>query len=152
MYFSQRSPPYNHVQLQSTISSSTGKLHSPLFKQYFLCFFSQGLSLLILLWCPTFTFTWYMQKPVAASSKAATTITVINSHVWLVFERGYDKMKHGIYNLCQNTNMVILIETIFYKHKWVHFLFLLQKHDLSVIWCSVGRSDTSVVVVRAEFF
>ena len=43
-------------------------------------------------------------------------------------------MKHVNYNLYQNTNTVILIETNFYKHKRVHFLILLQKHDCSVTW------------------
>ena len=43
-------------------------------------------------------------------------------------------MRHVNYNLYQNTNTVILIETNVYRHNQEHFLFLLQKPDLSAVW------------------
>ena len=43
-------------------------------------------------------------------------------------------MKHVNNNLYQNTNMVILIETNFYKQIRVHFLFLLHMDDFSAVW------------------
>ena len=47
---------------------------------------------------------------------------------------GYDKMRHVNYNLYQNTNTVIHIETNFYRHNQEHFLFLLQKPDFTAVW------------------
>ena len=43
-------------------------------------------------------------------------------------------MKRVSYNLYQNTNTVILIETNFYKRNQEHFLFLFQKDDFFVAW------------------
>ena len=57
-----------------------------------------------------------MQKPVAANSKTATIKTVLTSHISDGFRKGYDKMKHVIYILYQNTDKGILIETNFYRH------------------------------------
>ena len=76
-----------------------------------------------------------MQKPVTANNKTATINTVFNlTHVSLDFEKGYDKMKHVNFNLYQNTNTAILIETNFYKHNQEHFLFLLRMNDFSAAW------------------
>ena len=55
------------------------------------------------------------------------------THVWLAFEKDYDKMKHVYYNLYQNTNTVIPTETNFYKHIQEHFLFLFQVDDFSAM-------------------
>ena len=44
-------------------------------------------------------------------------------------EKVYDKTEHVNYNLYQNTNTVIPIETYFDKHIQEHFLFLFQMDD-----------------------
>ena len=41
-------------------------------------------------------------------------------------------MKHVNYNLYQNTNTVLFIETNFYKHNKEHLLFWFQKGDFLV--------------------
>ena len=73
-----------------------------------------------------------MQTSVAANSKAATINSFNLTHVWQIFEKVNDKMKDVNYNLYQNTNTVLLIETTFYKQNRVHFLFLLQNRDFCV--------------------
>ena len=45
------------------------------------------------------------------------------THIWLVFEKVYEKMKHVNHNIYQNTNTVTLLETNFYKQNRVQFLF-----------------------------
>ena len=55
--------------------------------------------------------------------------------VELIFpEKGYEKKKHVNFNLYQNTNMLILIETIFCKRNQERFLFLFQMDELSAVW------------------
>ena len=72
------------------------------------------------------------------------------SHTCLTsFEKGYDKMKHVNSKLYQNTNTVILIQTNFYRHNRVHFLFLLQKHDSSAAW--EVRLDAQTRVLLEHF-
>ena len=62
-------------------------------------------------------------------------------------------MKHVDYNLYQNTNAVILIETNFYKRNQEHFLFLFQKGGR--LLCSLGGSvsltDSGVEGAGGEF-
>ena len=53
-------------------------------------------------------------------------------------------MKHNNYNLHQNTNTVILIETNFHKHNRVHFLFARKTRLLCNLVGSVGLTDTGV--------
>ena len=62
-------------------------------------------------------------------------------------------MKHVKYNLYQNSNTVIPIETNFYKHNQEHFLFLFQMDDFSAMQQvgHVGLSETGVFVVGGEF-
>ena len=43
-------------------------------------------------------------------------------------------MKHVIYNLFQNTNTVLLIETNFYKQNQEKSLFLSQMDNFSAVW------------------
>ena len=79
-------------------------------------------------------------------------VQLLLSHTSLTrFEKNYDKMKHVIYNLYQNTTTVITIETYFYKYKQEHLLFLFQMDDFSAMSGLRCLSVTGVVAVEREF-
>ena len=91
-----------------------------------------------------------MQERVAANSNAVTIISFNLIHAWLVFEKGYDKIKLVNYNLYQNTNTVIPILTSFYKHNQEHFLFLFQMDDFSAMQGVVLVSQRLVLLEEEE--
>ena len=59
-------------------------------------------------------------------------------------------MTHIIYNSYQNTKTVIPIETKFQKHNRAHFLFLLQKRNLSAAWDVPWVWQTRVLMEEEE--
>ena len=72
------------------------------------------------------------------------------THVWLVFEKNYDKMKHVHYNLYWNPNTVIPIETNFSKQNQEHFLFSFQMDDFSAMQWFVLVSQRLVLLLEEE--
>ena len=60
-------------------------------------------------------------------------------------------MKHVNYNLYQNTNEVLPIETNFYYYNQEHFLFLLQMDDFSAMQGVVLASRRLVLLEEESF-
>ena len=91
----------------------------------------------ISLWSLTFfsVWAWYMEK-LAITSKIddIETRTVFVSYMsdWFL-KIDFDKMKHVIYNVSENTYTVRLIETTFYKHNQELFLCLFKRDDFSAM-------------------
>ena len=79
------------------------------------------------------------------------TTTACLTHVWLVFEKGYDIMKHVKYYLYWKTRKLIRIETNFYKHNQEHFLFLFRMDNFAAMQGVVLLSETGVVGGDASF-